>query len=1033
MKFNHLRQKLLLLSIIFSISITFSQNQSREINGVISDETSQPIIGASVYVKGNAGKGTISDANGKFQLKLNGKENSLIVSYLGYLTQEVSITGSDTYNVILKEDQKELDEIVVLGYGTVRKKDLSGSVSVLEMKDNATEQPTTNLAQFLQGRVAGVQIQQNSGAPGSGITIQIRGQSTITGSTDPLYVVDGVPQDDISMINPNDVESMQVLKDASATAIYGSRGTNGVILITTKEGKKGGLEISYNFRTDISNISKFYNVLNAYEYGLYQNEVDRTIYGFDALGNALPGNLPRNTPEQLELNKIYSTDWQRLIYQTGITTSNQLTLSGGKEGATFSLSGFYDDQKGIILNSAMKRYGYRLNYVWDVSPKLKITSRLNFTQNNTNIISNSDPSSGQTIVHNTLLTKPTIMPTDVYDESGELFAGEMPRDNPYRMVNDINDIMEKQQFGANFGLSYDISKALNFKVNTSLNTNDVSSKTYYPLGTFDGNNANGAGIISNIKNDNYLIESTLNYNKRFNKNNRLNFVAGWTYEYGIRESLNLEVNNFPNDDLGFYGLSYGLSTPNVGNGYRNKILSSYLSRANYTLMDKYIFTATGRYDGSALLAKGHQWAFFPSGAFAWRISEENFMKNQEFITNLKFKTSIGITGSQSIGYGAPLALMGINTYPINGTTQHGAVPSSLANPDLTWEKTTQSNIGFELGMVKNKIRLNVDAYNRITNGLLIDFKLPSSAGYGVMPLNIGSIRNRGIEIEANADILTGEIKWSIGGNITFDQNKVLDLNESTMDGRSYLAGGGALNQPINRTMEGYPVGSFYGYVIDGLYQTADEVANAPIDPNCIPTLGSLKFLDISGPDGLPDGVINTSDMTILGHYQPDFVYGISSDFTWKNLSVNILIQGSEGGKVANLNRYKLDAFTLGDNVSKEAWEGRWTGPGTSNYYPVVDGSKVSAMFGSRFSNFVLEDASFMRLKNVTLSYSIPSTKMLGIKYIKLFVTGSNLFTLTKYKGYDPEISIPGSPLNGGVDYAVFPMSKTFSIGANVAF
>jgi TonB-linked SusC/RagA family outer membrane protein len=451
-------------------------------------------------------------------------------------------------------------------------------------------------------------------------------------------------------------------------------------------------------------------------------------------------------------------------------------------------------------------------------------------------------------------------------------------------------------------------------------------------------------------------------------------------------------------------------------------------------MDRYVFTFTGRYDGSSLLARGNQWKFFPSAAFAWRVNEEGFLKDVDMLSNLKLRASLGVTGNQNIGYAAPYAIINSARVPVGGAAFTGMRPSSLANPDLGWENTVSTNIGVDIGFFDNRFRLSGDIYKRVTKDLLLNFTLPASSGYNNIPMNLGQISNEGIELEASADILTKTaVKWSVSANWYLNRNMVDDIGGNSIQGQNYLSGGGTFNQSLHRTLKGHPIGSFYGYVVDGIYQNATEAALAPIDsPQATP--GSLRFLDIGGPDGVPDGRITADDMTILGTSQPDFNYGFSSDVSWKGLKLSLMFTGSVGAKVANMNRYILDGFTnTNSNISRAAWEGRWTGEGTSNFYPKVDGSNASVFFYQRFSNMFLEDATYFRLKNLTVNYTFSFKKSTSIKNLGVFFTATNLFTITDYTGYDPEVSISNGALSPNVDFAAYPSCRTYSFGVNFGF
>jgi len=1029
-----------------------AQTAGKLVSGTVLDKDKNPVAGASVVITGTD-RGTTTSRTGDFSLRADSDNpQSVTVSMLGYKTQVAQITGGQV-NVTLEPSDNQLDELVVIGYGTTTKKDLTGSVTTIKTKDAVEVQPVSSIDMFLQGRAAGVNINQNSGAPGDGITVQIRGASTLSGNTAPLYVIDGVPieaetatssgstqelnqqptMNPLASINPNDIASIDILKDASATAIYGSRATNGVIIITTKQGSPGPVRINYNSRVDVSKVSKQYNLLNGYEYGLFENELDRTSLGYDMDGNVVPGGkAPRNSDDQLAFYQQHWTNWQDLMYKTAVSHEQQLSISGGNKVSTFSITGGYLNQNGIIANTGLERYSLRFNYTNQLSKRLQMTFNTSYSQSVQRQTMQSQAANVNQMVKRILTTKPYLMPWDVSTEDSDIPGVTM--DNPWIMAYEMKDVLEQQNFMANTAFTYNILKGLDLRVRGSVNSVDGARKTYYPTSTTIGNQNGGEALRGDNKRMNYVFESTLNFNHTFNASNRMDAMAGYTFESRKVDNFQAQTTGFLDDALTYYAIGNGTNAI-ASSYYEPQKISSLLARANYYLYEKYIFTVTGRYDGSSLLAPGNRWKFFPSAAFAWRVNEEPFLKQVREISNLKLRLSYGLTGNQTIGYAAYNSIMNLARASVNGgSVTLGMVPGSLANPKLGWENTSSYNAGLDIGAFNNRYRLSIDLYDRITKDLLVNFPLPPSAAYSSIPINLGQVSNKGIELEFGADILTkGDFKWSVNANWYLNRNNVDKLGGNKISGQSFIAGGGVLGQSVNISMEGHPVGSFFGYVTNGIYQTKEEAVKAPIDtPAARP--GSIRWVDISGPDGLPDGNITSDDMTILGSSQPDFNYGLGTDFSWKGLSLSLFFTGSYGGKVANLNRFILDGFTdTNSNIRREAWEGRWTGPGTSNFYPAVDGSNSSTFFNQRFSNMFVEDGSYFRLKNLSLGYDFSIKRAPWIRSIKVFATATNLFTITKYTGYDPEASASRSALTPGVDFSVYPSSRTFSFGVNLGF
>jgi TonB-linked SusC/RagA family outer membrane protein len=1048
--FKLVGNRYLFLLICFFGYISNVSAQSYKITGVVVDQENIPLIGATIQVSG-ANNATTTDADGNFALEVRNPRTQLQISYIGFTSVTVPVQLNEKMVITMTENARNLDEVIIIGYGTVRKSDLSGSVSAISMNNEAETMPIVSADQFLQGRIAGVNISADHGAPGAGMRIQIRGTSTLSGNTAPLYVVDGFPieaatasmggnvnelsqqpvMNPLASINPNDIESIQILKDASATAIYGSRATNGVVLITTKQGKEGKVNVSYNFRLDISNIAKRYNLLNAYDYALYENEFDRTSNGYDMQGNVISSTKAlRHTEDALERYKLYSTDWQQLMYQTAVSQDHQVVLNGGNQATQYNITAGYTDQEGIIMNTGLERYSFRLNLKTDLAKRLTLQVNTNYSQTEQKQTSHSQASSVNQMVRRIMTTKPTLMPGDVIYEDEDVTY--VAADNPYVMATELKDNLKQQFFILNGAVVYNFGKGLSWKAAGSFNRVNGSRSAYYPIGTGAGNGAHGMAFRGEDKRQNMVLETTMNYNRKFKKIHHINAVLGYTHEDRQRNTLAIQVGDFVDNSLLYYAIGEGTNTMDKSSSVVLTKLSSFLGRINYTLYDRYIFTATGRYDGSSLLASGNRWSFFPSFAVAWRINQERFLKNIEAISNVKLRLSYGLTGNQNISYAAPLALMNHTRVYIGGEVTHGMGNGKLANSDLGWENTTTYNAGLDLGFVDNRFRFTMDAYQRVTKDMLMDFGLPLSSGYNTIPYNMGQITNKGLELEVSADILTGRVKWTLGGNIYLNRNKVDNLGGNELLGAIYLAGGGVFNQHIHITKAGYTVGSFYGYIVDGVYQNEAEAKLAPFDsPQATP--GSLRFKDISGPDGLPDGKITSDDMTIIGTAEPKFNYGITSELTWKGLSLSMVFTGRVGGDIANLNRYFLDSYTdTNDNIRAEAWNGRWQGEGTSNFYPAVNAQGTS-YFNKRFSTFLLEDGSFFRLKNLTLTYQFNLKKLPWLRSIRVFGSVTNVFTITNYSGYDPEVSISTGAMSPNVDYAAYPSSRTFSMGINLAF
>jgi TonB-dependent starch-binding outer membrane protein SusC len=982
------------------------------ISGRVTDDKNEPLPGVNVLLKGST-TGTTTDINGAYTLSVpDAAANAVLVfSYIGYLTEEVPVNGRTEINISMAPDIKSLSEVVVVGYGTQQKKDITGAIASVSEKE-IKQVPITSLDQGLQGRAAGVQVIQTSGRPGADVSIRIRGGNSINAGNEPLFVIDGFPgAGNLNDINPSDIVSIEILKDASATAIYGSRGANGVVLVTTKRGKAGKPVVTYEGYYGSQQLRKKLPLLNATQYAELLNEA-----------NVNAGKAPVFTPE--EINTFgKGTDWQDELYRTAPMMNHQLSVAGGSENTRYAISGNYFKQDGIVINSGFDRYSLRLNLDTDLNKKIRIGNSLTISRTASANVETLDD--GRGVVNQALRFTPL---APVYNPDGSFYQTDIPqvdlRGNPVARALATTSTSQRTRILGNIFADYSILEGLVLKVSVGTDLSFNKGNFYVPNTIYEGRPTKGYASIFNDQFSSWLNENTLSYTRIFNNVHSLNAVVGFTMQEFNYENSHAVTQGFSSDILTVYDLSTGEEPQRPASSANRSALMSYLGRINYGLHDKYLFTLTARADGSSRFGSGNKFGFFPSGSVAWRLSEENFIKNLGVFTDLKIRTSAGITGNQEIGNYQSLSALGPEVYALGDRNTYGPnigfAPVRVANPDLRWEKTTQYDAGLDMAFFQGRLSATVDLYYKRTADLLLNVPLPFTSGFGTSLQNVGSTENKGVEIAANSDNLAGAFKWNTRFNITFNRNKVLDLG-----GVDFFYAGTASGAKFGSSgivQVGQPVGSFIGIITDGIFQNEEEIKGSA-QPSAQP--GDRRFVDLNN-----DGKINADDRTIIGRAQPEFFGGLNNTFSYKGFELSIFLQGVYGSHVLNLSRQFLEDLTGNFNQSTRVL-GRWTPDNPGNTIPRAT---VRTATPTLIHTDMIEDGSYLRARNITFAYNLPENllKSVRIQSVRLYVSAQNLFTITSYSGYDPEINSYGrNNLSLNTDIGAFPTSKLYLFGLNI--
>ncbi|WP_090996742.1 TonB-dependent receptor [Pedobacter insulae] len=963
--------------------------QDITITGKVLDHQGLPLEGVSVKLK-DANKETVTNQNGDYTISVPDGDAKLVFSFLGFESQEVTVGTQTSININLKTALSALEEVVVIGYGTVKKKDLTGSVSQVKSKE-INAMPNANVLQALSGRAAGVQVRQGSGAPGSSSTVRIRGGNSILGSNEPLYVIDGFPVNGSpTQINNTDIESVEVLKDASATAIYGSRGANGVVLITTKKGKAGKTAVSFETSYGTQSLIKKLDLMNAKEYAIFYNE-QRTN-----------SNL---TPffSQAEIDGFgEGFDWQDFVFQKAPIRTTALNVNGGNEKTQFSVSGSAFGQNGIVKGSDYDRYSLVTSLNHKISDKFSLSFSSTLSKLSTERKDSGGGNRGNSMISAAVSAPPTLTPFND-DGSYRVLSTAYPFiatdiRNPINFINEQNSKIKANVVLANASINYNITPALQLKIAGGIENRDERTDTYTTTKFFAS--AGSANIFAG-QFTSFLNENTLSYQKEFNKHS-LNAVLGFTYQDFLNTGVSAGGTGFLSDNFESYDLG-AAANPNVpGSSYIKSVLLSYLGRVNYSYDNKYLATVSLRRDGSSRYSEGSKWGYFPSAALAWRVSNEEFLKGNELISDLKLRTSFGVTGSQAINPYSTLNQLSAGRTIFNDAPYTTFAPGTVLASDLKWETTEQLDFGIDIGLLKNRFLLTADYYIKNTRDLLSNVILPSSLGYTSTIQNVGQIKNTGLELGLESNILKGAFNWDLNANIAFNRNKVIKLSkgDELLRDRVNLV---VINDVTSILTEGKPVGTFWGYLEEGYDAT-----------------GKIIFKDLDG-----DGTISQNDKTYIGNANPDFIYGLNSTMTFKNFELNLFFQGLQGNDIFNASSITntLD-YGFGLNMTQDVFDNRWTPQNAANAkYP-----KVSNATAVRVSDRLIEDGSYLRLKNVMLAYNLPKSilKTNWISKLTLYASGQNLFTSTNYSWWDPET-------NFRIDYHSYPNAKSITFGLRAGF
>ncbi|WP_297272138.1 TonB-dependent receptor [uncultured Bacteroides sp.] len=1068
-------KKRILILVLLVVGMLGAHAQKLTVTGRVMDNENLEVIGGNVSLKGAAGVGTITDMNGNYTITVNdAKKDVLVFSYIGMKTIEVPVKGRSKIDVTLEADNQLLEEVVVVGYATVKRKDLTGSVASIKSED-LMKVPTSDATQALAGRMAGVQIVQTDGQPGSEASIRVRGGISITQSNEPLYVIDGFPTEDgMSSLDPADIESIDVLKDASATAIYGARGANGVVLITTKSGKsmEGKGQVTFDAYVGFRKLANKLDVLSTEEFVLADYE--RTL-GLTSTPEETMLGWQNRYGSFLELHENYGNrpgiDWlDETMGRTTLTQNYRVGVNGGSEAVKYNLAYSYNNDEGAMVYSGSERHNITLGVNGKVNDKLSVTARINFDYRSiygAGVAGNGTNEGGSNTdarfnkMAQILQYRPTIGITGSDDE---LLVGEdpllsddsgNPMQNPLLNAAEERDDREIRTLQANGGLTYKIMKGLTFRNNTGMRYSTQRRELFYGDQSIMGRRNGTYGSIRNTESGSFQTSNVLTYETRFKKAHKLTAQLGQEYVHRWERYVHTEVSNMPTDDFQLDDI--GIGTPSAANSYVNDDdnLLSFFARVNYDYKDKYLLSATLRADGSSKFSENNKWGIFPAVSAAWRLGEEEFIKKLNIFSDLKFRIGYGLAGNNRIGSYNSLALFSSVLTAMGDALVPGYASSVIPNKDLKWEANKTFNMGFDFGFLEQRITVSPEFYINRSSDLLLSTRLPLSSGYETMMVNAGETKNVGIDLTVNTqNIVTKDFSWNT--TLTFSHNKNT-VEALTGEEVQLFEAKFGYNQNTHRLAVGEPIGQFYGFITEGLYQVDDF----DYDPatktytlkdgvacygnrNTVQP-GDWKFRNLDGND-----VIDENDKAVIGNASPKFYGGLNNNFTYKGFDLSVFFTFSYGNEVLNATKLVTSKVGRTNNNALDVMNShnRWMTINDRGER-VTDPAELAAMNqgktiaswhdnqeGNKYvHSWAVEDASFLRLSNVTLGYTFPKKliKKIKLSNLRVYATGNNLFTWTPYTGFDPEVSNMRSPLTPGVDFGAYPRSRSFIFGINIAF